>query len=195
MSKKQGLFVIISSPTGGGKDTAIKELLSVFPRATRIVTTTSRLPRSTDAEGTTINFTSLEDFEKKIKEGYFLEYNNYAGNYYGTPKKQLEESLVKYDLVFSNIDVNGKHSLDKLGISHVSFFLVPESMEILRQRIEKRGGLTPEMIDRRINIASQEIEESKDYDYKIINYEGKLDQTVDQLATIIKQHLKGTNQS
>lgn len=189
MPQKKGLFVIISSPTGGGKDTAIMELLKIFPNSTRIVTTTSRAPRPTDKAGVTINFTSREDFEQKIKTGYFLEYNNYAGNYYGTPKAQLEDSLNTYDLVFSNIDVNGKHSMDRLGIKNLSFFLVPESLDILKQRIEKRGGLTPEAIESRIKIAAQEIEASADYDYKITNYEGKLKQTVEELAKIIKKHL------
>ena len=184
-----GLLIIISSPTGGGKDAVIARLLKIFPNSTRLVTTTSRAPRPNDAEGVTYNFLSPEDFEKKIKEGYFLEYNNCVGNYYGTPKIYLEDLLKKHDLVFSNIDVNGKHSMDKLEVNNLSFFLLPESMETLRKRAEKRGGMTPKMIQDIIKLAGEEIAQSKDYDYPITNYEGKLQQTTDNIASIIKKHM------
>lgn len=190
MKTKQGLFVIISSPTGGGKDTAIAELLKIFSNATRIVTTTSRTPRSSDKKGGTLNFVTREDFEQKIKDGYFLEYNNFADNYYGTPKEQLKKSLKKYDLIFSNIDVNGKHSMDKLGIKHLSIFLLPENLDILKKRAKARGDITQDMIDKRIKIAKQEIIQSKDYDYRIINYEGRFEETIHTIADVIKMALK-----
>ena len=184
-----GLLIIISSPTGGGKDAVIARLLKIFPNSTRLVTSTSRAPRPTDKEGVTYNFLSSTEFEKKIKEEYFLEYNNCVGNYYGTPKKYLADLLKKRDLVFSNLDVNGKHSMDKLEVNNLSFFLLPESMETLRKRAEKRGGMTPKMIQDRIKLASEEIEQSKDFDYQITNYEGKLQQTTDNIALIIQKHL------
>ena len=190
MSK--GLLIIISSPTGGGKDAVIARLLKMFPSSTRLVTTTSRAPRPTDQEGATYYFVSPEDFEKKIKEGYFLEYNNCVGNYYGTPKQYLEDLLANNVLVFSNLDVNGKHSMDKLSVKNMSFFLLPESIEILKQRAEKRGGMTEEMIRDRIKLAGEEIDQSRDYDYQITNYEGKLQQTTDSIAEIITRHLKNT---
>ena len=184
------LFVVISSPTGGGKDTLISELLKIIPNSGRLVTTTSRVPRPTDKPGIAYNFISHEDFEQKIKEGYFLEYNNFAGNYYGTPKIHLAENLTKYDCVLSNLDVNGKHSLDKMNVPHLSIFLLPENLEILRKRAEARGGITKEMIDQRLEIAGQEIAQSKDYDYQIVNHEGKLDETVAKVREIIQNALK-----
>ncbi len=190
MSNTSGLFVIISSPTGGGKDATIEELIKIFPNSARLVTTTSRTPRPTDQEGVTYNFISREEFEKKINEEYFVEYNNYASNYYGSPKEHLLDLLNKHSVVFSNIDVNGKHSMDKLGIKHLSIFLLPESIAILEQRVQKRGGLTKEQITERIKIVSQEIEASKDYSYKLTNYEGKLAETVDNVAKIVKEHLE-----
>lgn len=185
-----GLLIIISSPTGGGKDAVIAKLLNVFPNSARLVTTTSRPPRPTDKEGVTYNFISPEDFEEKIKQGYFLEYNNCVGNYYGTPKKYLADLLEKNALVFSNLDVNGKHSMDKLGIKNLSFFLLPESLEVLKHRAQKRGGMTEKMIQDRIKLAGQEIAQSKDYDYPVTNYEGKLQQTTDNIASLIQNHLK-----
>ena len=187
-----GLLIIISSPTGGGKDAVIARLLKMFPNATRLVTTTSRAPRPTDKEGITYNFISPENFANKIKQGYFLEYNNCVGNYYGTPKKYLENLLENYSLIFSNLDVNGKHSMDKLGVNNLAFFLLPENLEILKQRVEKRGGMTNKMIQDRIKLAGKEVAKSKDYDYRITNYDGKLQQTIDNIATIIQNHLKNT---
>ncbi|HSR89307.1 MAG TPA: hypothetical protein VLK22_02805 [Candidatus Udaeobacter sp.] len=189
MSDNQGLFVIISSPTGGGKDTVIEHLVKIFPNSTRLITTTSRSPRPTDQQGVTYNFISKEDFEAKIKQDYFLEYNNFAGNYYGTPKNYLSNLLKQHSLVFSNIDVNGKHSLDRLEIANLSCFLLPESMEILKNRAKKRGGMTEQMLEDRMKIGLEEIAKAKDYDYQVTNYEGKLDQTVDTIAKIIKKHL------
>ena len=98
----KGIFVIISSPTGGGKDAVIKKLTEIFPNSTRLVTTTTRSPRPTDQEGVTYNFISKQEFENKIKEKYFLEYNDCVGNYYGTPREKLEKLLSENELVFSN---------------------------------------------------------------------------------------------
>jgi guanylate kinase len=79
--------------------------------------------------------------------------------------------------------------MDKLEVKNLSFFLLPENLEVLKQRAEKRGGMTPQMIQDRIKLAVEEIEQSKDFDYQITNYEGKLQQTTDNIASIIKNHL------
>jgi guanylate kinase len=189
MTAKQGLFVIISSPTGGGKDSTIAELRRLFPHAARLITTTSRTPRPTDQQGVNYHFITKEDFEQKIKEGYFLEYNNFAGNYYGTPKDYLAEILATHELVLSNLDVNGKHSLEALGVPHLSIFLLPESLEVLKERAQKRGGINEEALTQRMQIAAQEIKQSKDYTYQITNFEGKLSETVEQIAHIIRERL------
>lgn len=185
-----GLLVVISSPSGGGKDAVINALLKLLPRCARFTTTTSRPPRPGNINGRDYYFISKEEFEKKIVSGELIEHNFYAGNYYGTEKSHLKEALSKNDIVFTQIEVNGKHNLDKLGIPHLSIFLVPESLEILRHRIEKRGGVDPEAITERLRIAKQEIEASHDYDYRITNVEGKLQETIDSIAKIIEKHLK-----
>lgn len=181
-----GLFVIISSPSGGGKDSVINALLKRFANSARLVTTTSRPLRPSNVEGKDYYFISQDEFVKKIKAGDFAEYNFYAENYYGTQTKHLAEALKKYDLVLTQIEVNGKHNLDKAGIPNLSVFLLPENLEILKKRIEKRGGITAELIKERLAIAQKEILASADYDYKIINAEGKLNETIDKIAQIIE---------
>ncbi len=186
---KKGLLIIISSPSGNGKDTVINALVKIIPGAARLVTTTSRPPRPGNVEGVDYYFVSKEEFKNKIKKNEFLEYNFYAGNYYGTEKKRLEEMLTKNTAVFSAIEVNGKRNLDKAGIKNLSIFLLPDSLEILKDRIRKRGGVSEELIEERMKIAEKEISAAPEYDYQVVNKDGKIEETIDKLAKIITSEL------
>ena len=186
----KGLFVVISSPSGGGKDSVIGELLKIFPESARLLTTTSRLPRPGNVEGVDYHFVSKKEFEEKIKNDEMLEYNNYAGNYYGIEKKRLENVLEKNKIIFTQIEVNGKHSLDKSKIDHLSIFLLPDSLDVLADRIRKRGGVSEEKIKSRLEIARVEIEASKDYDYKIVNRDGKFKETIEEIVQILNTKLE-----
>lgn len=189
MSANQGLLLIISSPSGGGKDSVIRELLKIFPNSARFITTTSRPPRPGNTNGVDYYFINQKQFAKQIKNGDFLEYNIYAGQYYGTEKEKLEKMLSQHDIVFTQIEVNGKHNLDKQDIENVSIFLLPENLEILKKRIQRRGGLTPEIITERLKTAEKEILDSADYDYRLVNKDGKMSETVNEIATIIRSIL------
>ncbi len=184
-----GLLVIISSPSGGGKDSVINRLLKILPGSARLLTTTTRAPRPGNVEGVDYHFVSEAEFNDKIKNNEMMEYNNYAGNYYGVEKTQLKKTLKDNSVVFTQIEVNGKHSLDKLGIENLAIFLLPESLEILAARIRGRGGVSEELIKKRLEIAKQEIESSKDYDYRIINKDDHLDETVGKVAEIVRGEL------
>lgn len=182
-----GLFVIISSPSGGGKDVVINTLLKRLPHSARLISTTTRPPRPGNKEGVDYFFITKEEFEKRIAENDFLEHNIYAGNYYGTPRPYLEKMLGSHEVILSQIEVNGKHNLDKLGIPNISIFMLPDDLNNLRKRIEKRGGITPEVMEERLNIAQREIEASVDYDFRIVNVEGQLSETIAKIEEIIKQ--------
>jgi len=190
MDTHRGLLVVISSPSGGGKDTVIRELLARIPNATRNITTTSRPRRPGNKEGVDYYFISREAFESKIAAGDFVEYNEFAGNYYGTEKHRLEESLAHHPVVFTQVEVNGKRSFDRLGILHVSIFLLPESLDILRERIVTRGGVDEDALEVRLKIAEEEIQQADLYDFQITNFEGKLEETVVQIMGIIREHMK-----
>jgi len=129
-------------------------------------------------------FFILGEFKEKLKTMSLLNTIFYAENYYGTEKKELETNLEKYDLVLTQIEVNGKHNFDKKNIPHLSIFLLPESIENLKKRVEKRGGISPELIENRMEIAKSEIEASSDYDYKIINTQGKLAETIEKISKL-----------
>ncbi len=199
MSKnnKKGLFVIISGPGGAGKDSIANELAKKIPNTARLVTTTSRLPRPGEKAGVDKGYVSKEEFERKIKNGDFVETNNLADNWYGSEKKRLEEALRARDTVYSTLDVHGKENFDRAGIPNLAIFIMPDettekSLEVLRFRMEKRGGMTEEKIKKRLNIAKAEMETAdKLYPIKVINREGKLSEAVDEVEKIIKRFQSG----
>ena len=113
-SKKTGQVIVISSPSGGGKGTVIAELLKKQKNLWLSVSTTSRPQRANDIPGVTYNFVTKADFEKKIKEDYFLEYTEYVGNYYGTPKEPIKEKLDQGIDVILEIEIEGASNIKKL---------------------------------------------------------------------------------
>ncbi len=184
-----GLLVIISSTVGGGKDSVIRGLLNIFPEAARLVTTTTRAPRPGEIDGIDYHFISVTDFLSLVEKNQFVEHNFLANNYYGIQKIHLEEMLERHPIVLVQADVNGKHNLDRLHIPHLSVFLLPENIDILRSRAAARGGMTPEMIEERVQIGLKEIEAAKDYTYSLVNYQGKLAETIENIAKNIQNRL------
>jgi guanylate kinase len=189
-NNSQGLLIVLSAPMGTGKDAIIRGLLKKFPTATKLVTTTTRDKRPEDMEGKTYFFISTEEFKNLIAENALVEYNFLNNNYYGIQKKHLQEFLKNYPLVFAQIDVHGRDHLNELGIPHTSLFILPQNLEILRKRAEIRGGMTEEMITERLQVAHEEMQQAPKYDYQIINHEGKLNETIENIAKIIQSMLK-----
>ncbi len=185
-----GLFVIISSPSGGGKDTVIKALLKTIPRSAKLVTTTTRSPRPEDTDGITYHFTDKTNFEDKIKKGEMVEYATYADNYYGVDKTELQNKLENFDVVFSNVDVQGRRNYTESGIDNLSIFLLPDNLEDLKKRILNRGGVNEEELKLRLETAKNEISRADEYDFQVVNKNGQLDETIDNVAKIITSHLE-----
>jgi guanylate kinase len=183
-----GHLIIVSSPSGGGKDAVIRGLMEKLPDAVKLMTTTTRPARPGEQNGVHYNFVTREQFETMIRDNKLVEHNVYADNFYGTEKQRLTDLLEKHKIVFSNIEVNGKKNFDKAGWKNLSIFLMPENETVLKQRIETRGGLTAEKIKQRLETAIHEVAEAQIYDYKIVNYQDKLDETVEKAAKIIGEH-------
>lgn len=189
IKKTKGALVLISSPSGGGKNSVIKILLERFENTASFVTTTTRKKRYGEKHEKDYFFISRKEFETKITNDEFVEYNEYAGNLYGTEKTKFDEFLYSYDIVFSQADVHGKHSLDELAISHLSIFLMPENMDILERRIIARGSISEDKIKERMKIAKEELKASESYDFRIVNAEGKLEETVEKIVEIIQKYI------
>lgn len=192
--QEQGLLVVVSAPSGGGKDSVIDALLKIFSNSIRLITTTTRPKRPGEVNGVNYHFVSPEKFQNLIINKKLIEYNFYANQYYGTQKSKLREALNKHKLIFSNIEVNGKRNMDNEGIKNLSIFLLPENMEVLHKRIVMRGGLAPDIIEERLQTAAKEIAQSNNYDYQVVNKEGQLKETIAQVAEIIKNHLASHRQ-
>lgn len=181
----KGKLVIISSPSGGGKDSTINALLKIMPNSVRLITTTSREPRPGNQNGIDYYFISQTEFENKIQNNEMVEYNNYAGNYYGIEKNNLQTALENNDWVFTQIEVNGKQHLDEQNIPNISIFLLPENLEILAKRIRNRGGVNEEKIKERLKIAQNEMNKSILYDFQVVNVDGKFEETVAKIREIL----------
>ncbi|MDO7983431.1 MAG: guanylate kinase [Pigeon pea little leaf phytoplasma] len=186
---KEGMLIIISGPSGVGKGTVKKLLLErIKNNLVYSVSMTTRSPRINEKNGKDYFFVSNQFFKDKIKENYFLEYNEFIGNYYGTPKIKVMEELKKNKDVLLEIDVQGALQISNNFIKSKSvfIFLAPPSIAILKQRIEYRNTESLQIINERISKARQElllIQKIKKYDYMIIN--DKLDDTVNIIMSIL----------
>ena len=182
--KKTGQVIVISAPSGAGKDTVVKELMKNNPDERWVsVSATSRAPREGEQEGVDYYYLSKEEFEKKIEEGYFLEYTNYAGNYYGTPKEYIEKKINKGIDVILIIEIEGAANIKKLIPEAVFIFIMPPSLKELVRRLKKRGTEDNEKILKRFHAAYQEINEVTKYNYVVVN--DKLEDAVNKVESIL----------
>ncbi|MBQ8132071.1 MAG: guanylate kinase [Bacilli bacterium] len=182
--KKTGQVIVISAPSGAGKDTVVKELMKNNPNSRWVsVSATSRAPREGEQEGVDYYYLSKEEFEQKIEEGFFLEYTNYAGNYYGTPKKYIQEKVAQGTDVILIIEIEGAANIKKLIPEAVFIFIMPPSLKELVRRLKKRGTETDEKILKRFHTAYKEINEVTKYNYVVVN--DKLEDAVNKVESIL----------
>ena len=170
--KNRGQLIVISGPSGCGKGSVIEKLLeSTDLNLWLSLSTTSRQIRDNDIPGKTYNFVTKEEFEKKIEEDYFLEYAEYSGNYYGTPKSTIEEKLENGIDVILEIEIQGALKIKEIRKDALFIFILPPSMRELKRRLEGRNTETKEKILKRFKTAYREINEVTKYNYVVINDE------------------------
>lgn len=183
-SKKQGLLIIISAPSGAGKGSVIEQLLKKDSNLWLSISATSRPIRSNDEEGKTYYFLTREEFEKRIAKDYFLEYATYAGNYYGTPKEHIQEQLNNGKDVILEIEIQGAMAIKEKIPEALCIFIMPPSLKELKRRLIYRGTDTKEKILERFKIAYKEMNEVTKYNYVVINDDIAI--ATDKVASIIK---------
>ncbi len=183
--RKTGQLIIVSAPSGSGKDTVVKKLMEKSTAPIWVsVSATSREPRNGEVEGKDYYFLSKDDFKEKIDEGFFLEYAEYAGNYYGTPKKYIKEKLDQGIDVILIIEIQGAKKVKEMLPESLLIFIMPPSLKTLVKRLKRRGTDSNEKIIERFHTAYKEINEVTKYNYVVVN--DILDDAVDKVDAIIK---------
>ena len=184
-SKRQGTLILYTGSSGVGKGTILAELMKRDDNLRLSVSNTTRAPREGEVDGVQYNFVSVEEFEKQIAQDGYLEYAKYCDNYYGTPKKQVFELLDEGYDVFLEIEVQGGVQILEKYPDILSIFILPPSMEVLENRLNKRGTEDAETIKKRLEQAEEEIKYKDRYKYNVVNAE--LEKAVDEIMDILKR--------
>jgi guanylate kinase len=183
MSNKSRSLFIVSAPSGTGKTTVVERLVKVTDRLKLSRSYTSRAPRADETDGVDYNFVSRARFEKMVAEREFLEWADVFGNLYGTHAGDTTRCLESGDDVMLVIDVQGARKVRAAGLPHVAIFVLPPSYQEMELRLRGRSKDAEAAIERRLQVAREEVSAFEEYDYVVINDE--LDSCVQQIKAIV----------
>jgi len=181
--------VIISAPSGAGKDVVIDQLVQQLDDAVVYVTATSRKPRPGEVDGVRYYFYSPEKFRQEIEAGNFYEWSIVHGEFKGVRRDILGDTLGSHKIVIVKPDPQGMRKIKSQLPEALTIFIMPPSIEALQRRLEHRGTETPEQRAVRLRNAEIEMAAAPEYDYVVVNEDGKLDQTVKEIAEIIRKEM------
>ena len=179
-----GHLFVLSAPSGAGKSTIVRAVLAQDPRLRFSVSCTTRAPRPGETDGVDYHFLSREVFEAGIKNARFLEWANVYGHYYGTDRKHVEAWLAQGFDVLLEIDVQGARKIKATDLPHTTLFILPPTLDVLEERLRRRGTDTEEVIRRRLQAAFAEIREAPWYDYLVVN--DVLEEAIADVSAIIR---------
>ncbi len=180
---KKGMLIVLSGPSGAGKDSILKKLLEKRKNLKLSISYTTRTPRDGEVDGKDYYFVDKNEFENLISDGKMLEYASYCNNYYGTPKFEIENECNKGYGVILEIEVQGAGQVLKKCPEALSIFIVPPSLDELKRRLVNRGLDDDKVIEERILTAQDEIKLAKNYKYVVVN--DNIDICVENIIKII----------
>ncbi|MFL5895769.1 MAG: guanylate kinase [Thermoleophilaceae bacterium] len=173
-------ILVITGPSGVGKGTLIRLLLDRFPTMALSVSATTRAPRPGEQDGVDYRFMGADEFQRRVENGEFLEWAEYAGNRYGTLRSELERAV---DVLVLEIEVQGARQVRERVPQAVSVFIAPPSGDALRERLIGRGSDAPEQIERRLAVAEEEMAARDEFDRVVVNDD--LSRAVQELAELV----------
>ena len=185
LSSAPPLLIVLSGPSGVGKDAALNELRRLDRRWHFAETATTRSMRPGEKQGEPYIFLDADSFDEHVKSGELLEYAQVYGNWYGVPKGPVRDALANGLDVIVKVDVQGAATIRKLAPETVSIFLVPASLDELKSRLRKRATETEADMELRTAIVEEEMEQMASFDYKVVNKDGGLSEAVAVIDAII----------
>lgn len=181
-------MIVVAAPSGAGKSSFVEKLASEDPRFYDVITYTTRPMRYHESEGKPYFFISHDDFQKKINEGFFVEWAKVHTNFYGTSIDQLEQAWRRNQVVIMDIDIQGVETYKSKYPDAKTVFILPPSIEELRRRVVKRDGKPPADLDVRMANAEKEMEKAPLFDVRIIN--DQFDQSYKEFKKIVESWLE-----
>lgn len=181
--KDKGRLIVISGPSGVGKSTVIEKILEDEPNICFSISATTRDPRPGEQDGVNYFFVDREEFERMIREGELLEYAEYVGKYYGTPKKAIDDVLEDGRDVLLDIEVQGALQVMEKRPDALTIFIAPPSVDTLVERLHGRGTNDEETIKKRVERALEELDKQHLYTHRVIN--DTVPETVQKIKDII----------
>ncbi|AIE73313.1 MULTISPECIES: guanylate kinase [unclassified Synechocystis] len=182
-TQAKGQLIVLTGPSGVGKGTLVQMLLEHQPRWFLSISATTRSPRAGEEDGKSYYFLGKEEFQTWIAEEKLLEWAEYAGNYYGTPRQPVEEQIAQGKTVLLEIEVLGARQIKQTFPSARRIFILPPSVEVLEARLRGRGSDSETAIAKRLAQAHQELQAAGEFDYQLVNDD--LDQALHRLMELI----------
>ena len=179
------LLIVISGPSGVGKDATLAKMKKAGLSFHYVVTATTRPKRPGEKDGVDYHFLSEDEFRQRTRKNQFLEWAKVYGNCYGVPKREIEEALKQGQDTIVKVDVQGAASIKQILPDAVFIFLLPPSREELANRLKQRHGLPSTDLDLRLSKAQEEIESLPLFDYAVVTHKNNLDLTVSQINAIL----------